>query len=435
MKGLVFTYALTYGGAVFSLFNPQVGLLIYICFAIIKPESLWYWSVPQGNYSRIVAIALLIGWAARGFGRWEFGEARGIVTAFVGYWLWSALSITWSIDRGVAFASVESLTKILLPFLVGITTIDSVQKVKQVAWVIALSQGYVAFEMNMSYFSGYNRLQEEGFGGMDNNSNAIALVTCTGLAFFLGLDVPKLWGKALAFAAAALMAHAILFSFSRGGMLALVVTGIVSFILLPKTWINLLVFAGGALAALQLAGAQVVARFGTSFAGEGHRDHSAESRLELWSACWDIMQKRPWGIGADQFGFVVAQYGYRPGKLAHTLWLQVGAEVGFIGLGCLVLFYALCVVRLWPLARNKRATPDPWFPVAGRMVVASLIGFAVSAQFVSLKGLEVPFYVVLIGAAVLKLCSGPTGSLTDSTHQGVEHGPAQGESAVAMQHG
>ena len=39
MKGLLFTYALTYGGAVVSLFNPFYGLLIYVCFAIMRPET------------------------------------------------------------------------------------------------------------------------------------------------------------------------------------------------------------------------------------------------------------------------------------------------------------------------------------------------------------------------------------------------------------
>jgi hypothetical protein len=37
------------------------------------------------------------------------------------------------------------------------------------------------------------------------------------------------------------------------------------------------------------------------------------------------------------------------------------------------------------------------------MVIASITGFAVSAQFVSLVGLEAPYYVVLMGAGALKL--------------------------------
>lgn len=422
--GLIFTYGMCYGGALIALFNPFVGLLIYVCFAIVRPESMWYWSVPQGNYSRIIAIALLVGWAGKGFGRWQFGRGTGIVLAFVGYWLWSAISVLWSIDRGMAYNSVESLTKILLPFLVGITTIDSVKKLKQLAWVIMLSEGFVAYSLNMFYFNGYNRLHEEGFGFMDNNCNAIAFVTCTGLALFLGLESPKWWLKALAFAAALFMAHAILFSFSRGGMLGLIITGVVSFILLPKSPKHYLMFLVVVLLVARLAGPQVLARFGTSFAGEGARDESAESRIVLWSACLDLMVKHPLGVGADQFGYVVTEYGFHEGKMAHTLWLQVGAEVGFVGLGCLVLFYALCLARLWPLAREKVAVVDPWFPVAARMVIASLIGFAVSAQFVSLKGLEMPFYIVLIGAGVLKFNSMPVEFFPDTAFTPSQQLPA-----------
>src|SRR5438552_14025074 len=69
--GLALTYLLTFGGAVVGLFNPFLGLLIYIGFAILKPESLWYWSVPEANYSRIVASSLLVGWLMQQFGRWR----------------------------------------------------------------------------------------------------------------------------------------------------------------------------------------------------------------------------------------------------------------------------------------------------------------------------------------------------------------------------
>ncbi len=423
MKGLLFTYTMCYGGALVSLFNPFVGLLIYICFAIVQPESMWWWSVPQGNYSRTVAIALLIGWAGKGFGSWQFGRGRGIVLAFFGYWLWNVIAIAWSIDRGVALAFVESLTKAFLPFLVGVTMIDSVQKLKQLAWVLVLSQGYVAYEANMYYFGGYNRLFEEGFCSMDNNCNAIAFVTAIGMAFFLGLDAKKWWVSLVALGAAAFLAHGILISYSRGGMVALIVTGVISFIILPKRPRHYLIFLAAALLIVRLAGPEVLARFGTSFADSNSRDASAESRLVLWSACWDSMLKNPLGVGPDQFGFVVANYGFKPGKLAHTLWLQVGAETGFVGLGLLALFYILCIVKLLPLALDKNFRPEPWFPVAARMVITSLIGFIVSAQFVSLKGLELPYYVVMIGVNVLKFCSPNSNALLehrrdpDSVHE------------------
>ena len=258
MKGLIFTYALTYGGAVASLFDPFIGLLVYICFAIIKPESMWYWSVPEGNYSRIVAIALLVGWARKGFGQWRLGRAWGVVLAFAGFWLWSVIASLWAANQSAAWEYVEVMAKVLLPFLVGITVIDSVRKLKWLAWTIVLSQGYVALEANLAYFGGFNTLREFGFAGMDNNSVAIAMVTCAGLAFFLGLETGRLWLKGLALAAAGLMAHAVLFSFSRGGMLALLITGVASFFLLPKKPLHYLVFAVAIGVGIRLAGPEVM---------------------------------------------------------------------------------------------------------------------------------------------------------------------------------
>jgi len=103
------------------------------------------------------------------------------------------------------------------------TLIDSVEKLKQVAWVLLLSLGYVALDLNLSYRDGFNRLHFIGFGGMDNNCVAVAMVTVRGWRFFWGF-ARRVAGALARFAVAALMAHCVMFSLSRGGMLALVVT-------------------------------------------------------------------------------------------------------------------------------------------------------------------------------------------------------------------
>jgi probable O-glycosylation ligase (exosortase A-associated) len=404
MKGLIFTYALTYGGAVVSLFNPFVGLLIYICFSIVRPEYMWYWSVPGGNYSRIVAIALLAGWVLHGFGSWKFGKAWGPVLALIGFLLWSGMSALAAPLSDRAYANIEELSKIVLPFLVGITTIDSVRKLKQLTWVILLSQGYVAFELNLVYYEGFNRVHEQGFGGMDNNCVAIAMVTGVGFAFFLGLSETKWWLKYLSLGSAAMMAHVVMMAFSRGGMLALIINGFVSFALIRKQPKHYIALALGALLALRLAGAEVQARFFTSFADQEERDTSAQSRLDLWADCWDAMLKRPiLGAGPDHWGFIATEYGWPLGKEAHSLWMQLGAELGFPGVLLLLYFYGSTITRIWGFIRRPPPGVDPWFGDAYRMVVASLIGFVVSAQFVTVKGIELPYYVVLIGAGLLKL--------------------------------
>ena len=94
------------------------------------------------------------------------------------------------------------------------------------------------------------------------------------------------------------------------------------------------------------------------------------------------------------------------GSVAHCLWLQTGAELGVPGLVLLLTFYGACALRLLPLAQQRQEHPvgDTWLPHAARMVLAaSLAGFVVTAQFLSIPGIEAPSYVALIGAGTLKL--------------------------------
>jgi O-antigen ligase len=307
----------------------------------------------------------------------------------------------------VAWKYVEDLTKIVLPFLVGITTIDSPRRLKFLAWVIALSHGYVAFEMNLTYYvDAFNRVQQIGFGGMDNNGLAIAMVASTGLSFFLGLHAENLWLKAIALLSGLLTAHTVLLTFSRGGMLALILTAAASFWLIPKRPIHIVMFLIAVAVGIRLAGPEVQERFSSSFAAEENRDASAESRLQLWSDCCDVILKHPvFGVGPSHWPLIAHNYGWPAGKEAHTTWIQAGAEVGAPGLLLLVLFYGLCVVRLRPLAREATPVADPCYHYLARAVIASICGFVLAAQFVSLPGLEAPYYIVLVGALTLKLNS------------------------------
>jgi probable O-glycosylation ligase (exosortase A-associated) len=417
-KGLLFTYLLTYGGACAALVNPFIGLLAYVCLAVLKPETLWYWSSYDmpGNSSRIVALALLIGWVLQGCGDWQFGRAGTVVAALSSFLAWSVVSAVYAEDQEVAWMAVESLAKIVIPFVVGMTLLDSVQRVKQLAWVILASQGYVAYEMNLSYFGGFNRLHEAGGSGMDNNSLAIALVATAALGFFLGLDAHRWWRKAIAYGFTLAVVHAVFLSFSRGAMIALTFTAVVSFLLIPKQFKHYVIFTVAVLLCLRLAGAEVRERFMTSFAQEEKRDASAQSRVMLWGDCLDSIKKNPWvGLGPEHWPLKVEKlYHWPKGKHAHTLWLQLGAELGVPALVFLILFYLLCITGLCGFLLAPPPRSDPWLRGAARMVIAAIAGFMVAAQFVSLPGLELPYYVTLVGAGVLKLSSMPAAAMTPS---------------------
>lgn len=422
--GLAFTYLMTYGGSVIALFRPWHGLLIYICFSRVKPEALWHWSVPIGNYSRIIAVSAILGWVFSGCGIWRLGKASAVYFCLSGYWILSLVWLGFAPDQELAYAYFDTNTKIFVPALMGITMINDVKALRELAWVIFLTEAYLCYEANLSYFGGINILGTGRFVGVDNNSNAIMINTCIGLGFFLAMGDPSWIRKIVAFSGLLFMIHAVLFSSSRGGMLGLIVMGAVAFLLTPKQPKHYLAFAIMVAIGVRLAGPQVVERFKTAFAEGEERDASAASRVKLWGWCWESMQESPLGLGPNMFPDYAYRRGYVRKMEAHSLWMQTGAELGFPGLGCLAGFYVICMGRLFVLMRKKPFPYDPWLKDAAMMVFASLTGFMVSASFVTIEGMETPYYVCMMGAGVLKLTSQPQSALLPAFQTGFREHPS-----------
>jgi O-antigen ligase len=388
---------------------PRVGVCIYWIFDIVRPQVMFGWAGPDGSFSEVIAIATIIGWAFKGFGSWHFGRGRLLFILFAANLLWVLVSAAAAPDHAIALGFVQPQLKRSILFIIAVTSVQSVRQLKQLAWVLVGSAGFVAFDLNMRYLGGSNEANTVGYAGMDNNCLAISMLTCLGVAVFLGLYTRPWWEKALAFGSALLIGHTVLLTFSRGGMLGLIVAGVAAVVVAPKRPRYLLAIGAAIMLALTLAGPEVRARFMTSLAGEEERDFSAQSRVELWMDCVTIMKKYPWfGAGPDHFGIVVQEFGWPEGKEAHSLWLQMGAEIGVPGALFLLLFYVTAIVRLWPLARPGAGTDaERWTANAACMVVTSLAGFIVSVQFVTMEGLETPLYVAAIALGTLSVLARP----------------------------
>jgi hypothetical protein len=231
MRAELLTFFLTTVGVGGAIVDPYISFLVYVCFAIIRPEALWPW-IPPGRYSLVVALAMIVGWLARGGGNWRFRAATPVVLGLLGYWGWAVISMFHASQRDVALDYVVTLSKIVLPCIVGLTLVDSTKKLKQLIWVVVISYGYIGYEMNMSYFSGYNRAEIDGFGG-GRSAFGIGLVAVFGPAVYLGLAAEKPWQKALAFVSALLILHTTFLTYSRGALVALIITGGIAILITP----------------------------------------------------------------------------------------------------------------------------------------------------------------------------------------------------------
>ena len=409
MKGLIFTYFLTISGAFVGIFNPFYALCCYISLALLYPPDLWNYSVPIrfiGNigYSQVVAAGMILGWIFKGFGQWNFGAAKPILYFLVFNLFWMALSSTLNgvLNYG-AMDQLQQYLKLYLAFFIGLTLITNVFRLKIFLWIIILSQGFIAYELNMSYMNGFDRLAVIGFGGMDNNFFAVTVVISSILAFGLGLGERSLLLKGLAFFLCVLQMHIVFISMSRGAMLSLFLSSVILFWFIPKKPSTVLIFAFAVVIGSILAGPSVRARFSTVFLDKSERDESAQGRLTSWKNCMQTMFQRPvQGIGLRQW-LRYTQENHGMYIEAHSMWMQAGAEQGVPGLFSLIGAFFLAGWKMRRLCSLKTPVPDPFIHAAAQMILASLFGFCLAAQFVSVFGLELAYYVILASCIVLQI--------------------------------
>ena len=401
MKGLILVYAITIFGSIGALRTPILGLFVYVGLAVLRPQAIWGFAGDFESISLYVGVATLVGWALHGFGSLKIGRGKSIVALLAMFSLLSIASALQARDQTLAYDALISMAKFVMPFMIGVTLLDSEKKTRTMMWIIVLAQGYVGFEMNLMYLKGYN-VAGDGFGGMDNNCFGVALVSTLGPALALALGTKKWWEKLLAAAAAALIMHTTLLTYSRGAMVGMLIVGVTAFVVMPKRPRFIAALIVASLLTVRLVGPQLAARYATAFADEADRDSSAESRLDLWADCLRLAVQHPLlGVGPGNFQAYAAELGWSEGKQAHSTWMQTMAENGFPGVAVLLLFFLLPIAKLWRFARAKMNDANRYQVAVATGVIMCVVGFIVTGQFVSLGGLEIPYYAVMIGIGLL----------------------------------
>jgi putative inorganic carbon (HCO3(-)) transporter len=177
--------------------------------------------------------------------------------------------------------------------------------------------------------------------------------------------------KLLAGTMTGMNAACLVFSFSRGGWLGLVVAGSVLLLLLthwysvalPKFWRRwgIPIVLGGAAAVLILAVVSVAPlrdRVGSMFAGRD--DKSNNFRINVWMAVIDMIKARPLlGIGPGNVAFnqvyPLFQRSRYSALSAYSIALEVLVETGLIGLLCFVWLLIVTFNAGWTQVQKLRA--------------------------------------------------------------------------------
>jgi O-antigen ligase len=235
-------------------------------------------------------------------------------------------------------------------------------------------------------------------GGIFSNPNDLALhlVTMTPLALALAFGTSNIFKKLFYATAALIFVVGIVATFSRGGVLGLVVACMVMALKYVRRMravvvVGVLVLMLGAVALTPGAFRERIMTTG---------DASAVSRTDDLKRSVYLAIRHPLlGVGLGNYVFYSNQ-----AKATHNAYTQVASEMGLIAAGFYVLFI---VWPLRPLLRIERETRDSrkdrgtYYLALG--LQASLIGYMVSSFFASVPYLWYAYYLVAYSIAVRRI--------------------------------
>jgi probable O-glycosylation ligase (exosortase A-associated) len=371
------------------------GLLLAFLGTVYTVPSQWLpWMAqwrPALVTSALAAGLVLLDWV-RGRRRLVLGGSGGVL--LVTFCALTLASIGWSLDPAASRFTAVELIKWLVAFLTLVNLVKSERRLALACLTLVLASlvtahGVISFhEEGRDLVDGYRSRWLGTYSDPNMMAMCMGIVVPLALAFLLRRESPWLLRLACG-VAGGLALTAMVLSYSRGGFLGLVASG-VTWVLLERRASRTAALAVVALGLLVLAPQNFWER--TQSVSRFEEDESAMSRVEAWTVTSRVNMDHPLlGVGAGTFLEAWRVYGppeSRRAYAAHNIFLQVISDLGFVGLA---LFLAFIGGVLGPLVKAARAGERGWL---ARALAAATVGYLVSCLFAGFL-VVVHLYVLL----------------------------------------
>jgi probable O-glycosylation ligase (exosortase A-associated) len=399
MRGLLFfvVFVLSLPLIFVSPFN---GVLIWYVFSLGNYHTLiWGGPFSDLNYAYIIAILTCVCWAFSRSDKKQLPLTPTVVATLL-FSIWMTVTSVFALapDPMVWSKWIET-EKILLMCLVGYALTTTRDRLDHLIWAIVLALGVWGVKgAILSLLHGGSMIHGPDQGrNADNNHFAVSLILILPLLLYhwqLAADRRLRWGL---MAMTVLVTLAIVFTYSRGGLLGLFATGTVFWLRSRAKLPAALVVLAIASCIYAFAPQAWFDRMGTIETYQ--EDASAEARLNIWAASLRIAANHPVMGG----GFSVTFWPNAVNPLLagttiprlrlptanHSSYFEVLSEHGYVGL----VFFLVIGICSWSncswLVRHARERPDlAWANLLGRMGQAALVGYWVGGAFASLAYLD-----------------------------------------------
>jgi probable O-glycosylation ligase (exosortase A-associated) len=382
-----------------AFFAPFTGLVGYVVIAHVRPHEWAY--MPSVQLSLAVAVATLLGYVL-----FELTQhAPKLAANWMMLLLWGQLGMATLLAHSQELAKGKFF-EFSKTFLMSLLMTAMVFSEKRARWLLlgtTMAIGFLAFRSNVGILMAMGQTRIYGPGGAfeDNNDYALLLNVAAPIAFYVARGEPDRRIKLICYAIFAMTIATVPFTLSRGGFLGLCVVllglALKSKYKLPSAAAVVLI---GAMA-FPLLPNRVTERVG-SIRTAAETDLSARMRFDSWWVCWRIITDHPvFGVGPWNMLEVYSQYldtGYV--KVAHNSFLQMAVDGG---VPALLLFLGLIGGSIWRLRAVrgflKTRAPDSLLIAYSHGMEVALLGYFVSANFLSRHDLELVYEIFALAAS------------------------------------
>lgn len=411
MRGLVLfmMFAALFPLIVFK--GPFVGILMWFWLSLMNPQKVVWGSVFGAiPYTLIVAVTTILCWLLSQRES-KFPPASKTTALIVILMVW--LSVTSILGIGPAdqiYEKWQLAEKMLLMTLLAYAMTNTHQRVDQLILVCALSVAFYGLKGGVFALLNGGSFRVYGPGGTmigDNNDLGVALTMVLPLLFYIRERYRQPYLKWPMLALIVLTFIGDIFTYSRGALLALCGMGaMLWWRSRHKTWIMALIVIAAA-GLWNFAPAAWIDRMATI---ESYKqDASAEGRLHLWALAWAMATQRPITGAGFHWSYDTAAVNRELGghylgaigpRAEHSVWFEMLADHGFVGLAIFVAILAVAFLDARWLIRRSQPYPDLlWANNLGRMLQASLFGFCIGGSFATLAMYDGLYVTVIIAAA------------------------------------
>jgi putative inorganic carbon (HCO3(-)) transporter len=402
MLRTLFILSILVPGFILSLRNRYIALLMYLWFALFRPQD-WLWiDITSLRVSLLLGVLLVVPALTTGL----FPNVTNPLSiGMIFFLVCSLITQTVAVRPEIGWTWIDFLGRLFLASMMMMTLVTTERRLAGVIAVISGSLAFHAAKAGLAFVLGGGVRFADGLAGafVDNNGYALGTVMIIPLLIAAGQGAGFIyngrwlpWIRRAVWAAVPLCVFAVIGTYSRGGFVSLAAAAL-AFVMLQRRPVTAVAGLLGAVTIVLLLvpiPQSYLDRLQTIQTYQDTGEESALSRWHFWAVGLRMVQEHPLGIGLrqyeqayDKYDFSYGKYGHH--RAVHNSHVQVLAEIGYAGAAVWLgmfgfAFYTCFRVR----ARSRDESLDPqlrrflWTTANGLLV--SMFSFVVGGAFLSL---------------------------------------------------